>query len=614
MAEQLVTHERRLYPSRSGERIEEYVHALSQPPERLLDHSERAEVVAFENELINGSYQTHDGEIEHVHETRSLEVVVDTAKYLASRHEFTVEYFLTPEGKAKAASAGLELPEDESDESMLASLREQASTLDRKILADLAKASRTWTTEQFVEEFTTSNVTPDVTRVMVFDDTAKLRNTVQAYQAYRDFCLRVRRDMHRQPHPDITLQAKNDVVDIYLKAINGNLAGLYPDMLWAWDQAKIANDIQAMRDLREAWPGVGTIADARPEVRANFIRGLDYLRNGTAYDEDGRPTVINQELEELFGGDSPDLHERKEVLGGRFTPEEHERLSKIEFDADGMQAFCKDILAELGLLSAEPDSTYTKDRPHRAFDNLWQAIIREDISAMGAEDPEGVLEIPTSFKRSLTKATAPVGVIAGAAHEIAHIYQLNNARNNQGSLRLAMRVRGRSSLVLREAGSVYVEHLVQNELFGADRPDNPHYMRAMKVIEAGGGEKAAVKAFYESYQAANPEEPAASCIKIAESRVMRLCRRYGGYNSQPLNYAQTAAFVSAADGMSEQQRAQIFAEGAFDLPDMLKLHQYGLLSNAAEQFPVQKFCDIVERKLRKILEEQHEEDSRAIVS
>jgi hypothetical protein len=155
---------------------------------------------------------------------------------------------------------------------------------------------------------------------------------------------------------------------------------------------------------------------------------------------------------------------------------------------------------------------------------------------------------------------------------------------------------------------------VQDELFGADRPDNPHYMRAMKVIEAGGGEKAAVKAFYESYQAANPEEPAASCIKIAESRVMRLCRRYGGYNSQPLNYAQTAAFVAAADGMSEQQRAQIFAEGAFDLPDMLKLHQYGLLSNAAEQFPVQKFCDIVERKLRKILEEQHEEDSRAIVS
>lgn len=586
-----------------------YVAELSRPPEQLLDPTERSQVVAFENDLLAGSYRTTEGETAYAREERTLEEVANGAKYLASRHEMTAEYFLTPEGREQLAAIGADIASDATADEALRALRQVAGSTERKALAAIAKASRDWATGQIVGELTRGDESPDFTRAMVFDDTAKLRNTVQAFEAYRAFCLRVRRDVHSQAGGSKVYAAKSDITDIYLKAINGNLAGLYPDMLWAWDQAEAAGDAQAKRDLREVWPGVGTLAMARPSVRAHYVRGLDHIRNGTAYGEDGKPTAINQELEELFSGDSPDLHETGEVRGGRFTPEEHEKLSKIVFDAAGMQAFCKDILAELGLLSAEPDSTYSRDRPHRAHDGLWQVIIREGISAMGAEDPEGVLEIPASFRRSLTKATAPVGVIAGAAHEIAHIYQLNNARNNHGPLRLAMRVRGRSSLVLREAGSVYVEHLVQDDLFGAERPDSPHYMRAMQVIEAGGGEKAAIRAFYESYQAANQGESPESCIKVAESRVMRLCRRYGGYNSQPLNYAQTAAFVAAADTMTPVQRAQIFAEGAFDLPDMVKLHQYGLLSHDAELFPVDRFCAIVERKLHKLLEEQDSEEN-----
>ena len=65
--------------------------------------------------------------------------------------------------------------------------------------------------------------------------------------------------------------------------------------------------------------------------------------------------------------------------------------------------------------------------------------------------------------------------------------------------------------------------------------------------------------------------------------------------------------------MTEEQRAQIFAEGAFDLPDMVKLHQYGLLATGAVQFPAEQFCDIVERKLRKLLRSLDEESARTVV-
>lgn len=618
-----LTHEQpRLYPSRSGERIHEFVEKLSRPPETPLTPAQRERVILFEEQLIAGAYQRQADGIEvRAHEERSLERVVNEGKYLATRHEVTAEYFLTAEGREAARELGMvyddsvATPEDvllmlRTDGSADVSGEEQAKK--RKRLSTLAQQSREWATEELVRELTNDSSRPEFTRAMIFGDTAKLRNAVQSLEAYRTLCLQVHKDLSRA-EMDVELSAKHDIAELYLEAINGHLASLYPDMLWAWDQAAAAGDQKAKRDLREAWPGVERFATVSPLVRQHFIRALDQLRNGTAYDKDGHPTAINEELTTLFSGESPDLHETGEVRGGRFTAEEHAKLAKVVFDADGMQAFCKDILDELGLLSSEHESSYVKDRSSRAADGKWQVVQKPEASAMGAEDPEGVLEIPTKFKRSLTKVTAPVGVISGAAHEIAHIYQLNNARNNKGSLKLAMRVRGRSSLVAREAGGVYVEHLVQNELFGVTRPDSPHYMRALQIIEAGGGEKAAIRAFYESYQAANPTESPEASIKVAESRVMRLCRRYGGYNSQPLNYAQTAAFVAAADTMTEEQRAQIFAEGAFDLPDMAKLHQYGLLATGAVQFPAEQFCDIVERKLRKLLRSLDEESTRTVV-
>ena len=606
MSERQSTKDRQLFPPRSGEHIERFLDILSKPPERPLSEQERAQVSLFEAELMDGRYTTSSGDLLAAEEERSLEIVEKESSYLASRHEITVDYFLSPEGKQIAAENGLIVPESSSREDVLILVRRFASDLSseplsehRKSVKKLASASRAWAVGQLIDEMAKSQPeTPDFLRIMVFDDTAKLRNAVQSFEVYRSFCLKVRADLQRQQHTDNVVAAKHTVADIYTKVVNGKLAERYPDMLWAWDQAVACNDEDMKRELRMAWPAGEQLARVSPPVRQHYIRALDQLRNGTAY-ENGAPTAINQELRELFAP-SDDQHERQ-LSGGRFTPEECQRLAEIKLDAIGMQAFCKDILSELGLLSSESEATYYADRPHRAQDNKWQVVIIEGASAMGAEDPEGVLEIPASFNRNITKAPAPVGAAPGAAHEIMHIYQLENLRAVH-ALRLAGQLRGRSSLVLREAGGVYVEHMVQAELFGARRPDSPHYMNALSVLESGGGEKAAIRVFYEGYRKANPDEPLDECVKVAESRVMRLCRRYGGFNSQPLNYAQTAAFVGAADRMTDAQRRAVFAEGAFDLPDMVSLHQFGLLSDGGQQFPIEKFCDIVERKLRKMLE------------
>lgn len=590
---------KRIFDLRSGEQAEHYLDVLSASPETPLSDDEKQLVLDFENALIDGQYHGIDGVDIRTNETRGLEQVFGESKYLAARHEITSDYLCTPAGRESMQQLGMNPPEFVSVEQATEFIQGVAGFTDRNVLKALAKQSREWATKRITEEIQNLELSRDFSRVMVFDDTAKMRNTLQALGDYREFYLKVRKDLKHSGIDDLVGRTKRDISSLYLKIVNGKLAEIYPDALWAWDQARAAGSETEQRDLREAWPAGESLSGTNPLIRHHFIEALDHLRNGTSY-KNGLATSINHELRELFqdAQDNTEIHHP-----GRFNSEEYRRLGGVYLDAAGMQAFCKDILDELGLLSTESEDTYRPDRGERAADGKWQVVVRSEVSAMGAEDPEGVLEIPADFRRSITKPTAPVGVVPGAAHEIAHIYQLNNARNNGGSLRVASKIRGRSSLVLRESGSIWAESLVQSELFGVNRPYSPHYMRAMEVLESGGGEKLAIKAFSDSYRAANPSESFEDSVKIAESRVMRLCRRYGGYNSQPLNYAQTASFVERADRLSDEQAAMVFSEGSFDLPDMVMLHKYGLLNSNAECFPVDKFCDIVERKLRKLLGE-----------
>jgi hypothetical protein len=79
-----LTHEQpRLYLSRSGERIHEFVEKLSRPPETPLTPEQRERVILFEEQQIAGAYQRQaDGIDVRAHEERSLERVVNEGKYL----------------------------------------------------------------------------------------------------------------------------------------------------------------------------------------------------------------------------------------------------------------------------------------------------------------------------------------------------------------------------------------------------------------------------------------------------------------------------------------------------------------------------------------------------
>lgn len=590
------------YPLRSGEDVGFFVEALTRPPEKLLNEEERRDVLAFEHLLASGELVSHTGETLLVDSDRSIEEIWRHKSYARHKHEITLEYLFSPDAQAHREALGLDITEKTPIDDIGRYIRQHALNFDQSLLKDIAATSDQWSISQMQAELGDGGLKTEMTRMNVFSDIKVLAQTLQEYGAYRNFVAEASKDLERWDDSN-AVQAKKTIVQIYRKVLNGELATLYPDALAVWDQLAAGeneSESEEMNILRQAWPQGEKIAQLSYEQRREYILGLDRIRNGTTM-VDGRYTAISPALRTYFEQDVS----VEEIPQAEFSAEEVELLSSRRLDAYAMADYCRYILAELNLLSSESEQTYydSPHRSHRAADNKWQVIVRTDkrVTAMGVEDPPGTLEIPINFYRTLTKATAPVGVISGAAHEIKHIYQMDNLVKKGENLSLAQSVRGRSSLALREAGGVYTEQRIQERLFGVQRPDSPHYMKALDILEQGGTENDAVTAFYESYTRANPTEPFEARVKDSISRVKRLCRRYGGFNSQPLNYAQTALIVKEAELLDERQRALLFAEGAFDLSDMASLHEFGLLSGDPEEFPHERYVDLAKRWLEQEL-------------
>jgi len=155
---------------------------------------------------------------------------------------------------------------------------------------------------------------------------------------------------------------------------------------------------------------------------------------------------------------------------------------------------------------------------------------------------------------------------------------------------------------LREAGTLDTERQVQQRLFGRARPTNPHHLQAIKVLESGGTETDAVRAFFNSYLESNPSASRQTAAQAAVRGVKRTARRQGGFDSQPLDYAESTLIFKSVQRLDERVKNIIFAEGSLSLEDLSELYRFGLLdTQTAEDFPLDKMLDLTAGYIRKIL-------------
>ena len=615
-----VSQEARYIP-RIGENMDFVVDALQREPERPLNDSEKEALFAFENDLLSGVYRASSGDLEvaYLPDGKSILEVTDSYDSSANRHELSLDYFLTDSGKEALRSVGVIVDEDCSTEKIAHFMRRYAFDIGAEELKQLSVRSEENVASQLIEAVSEDRPIEDPTRIVVYSDTANLFMRADGFFTYRRFLTRIQKleDEHDDKLSNLAF-ARSAVIEMYKKRASAEIATLYPELLHVWGQAEEMDEVfraithQTLQKINPPISRLGPrfVANGRP-----IAVMLDRLRNGSSGQEYGGDTyrsygprsAVSEAVAALFDQQA----DRFEVLPGsepEFTPEEIDQLDLVKFDADQMQQFCKSILGALGKLSTEPESTFTPDRRQHAQDGLWQVVVRRDkaTSAMGAEEPEGILEIPAKFKRGMTKATAPVGVIPGAAHEITHIYQNDNARSAGGSLALASKLKGKRSLVMMESGAKLTERIIQARLFGRELPDSPHYTRAIQAIEVGAGEVEAIKTFYDSYRQQNPNSDPKDAASVAVSRVKRLIRRKGGFDSQALNYAETSVISSAAMKLPESVRNVLFSQAAFDTDDYVTLHNFDLLPQAVQPFPIEQYIKLVTPMLRAMLTERSE--------
>jgi hypothetical protein len=602
------SHVEGLYQRRAGEYLEHFVDILSSPPDRELTHEQKQAFIEFENGLMEGvASEFSQRQLSFkAEEELPLNELEDQTSYSQDRAQLSLDYFLTEAGQDDLTKLNV-LDDPVLDKVELAKLiRSKAIHIPKEILKKLQVDSEKYVDNQVAEAIAEGREIESPERIVVFSDGTKLVRRAKGMWGYKDFFKTVNRELNKdKDDANNLLVAKQSVLRMYRKKINSFLAALEPDLLDFWRQLEAMEDDHHKAVLQETvsmvWPPIDRVdTDQKSLSMKRFIVRLDRIRNGVSLDDRSKYTAIGRELEDFFNNGKPDPE--TEIPQPVFSPEEISVLDDIIFDAKGMQDFCKFLLGHVGKLSVEPDDTYDPDRPTRAKDGKWQVPIRQDVESMSAEDPPGALSIPFKFKRSLTKRTPPVGVIPGSLHEIKHIFQNDNHRNNTRGLKLGQLMKGKGSGVLREAGALDVERRVQQRLFGRQRPNNAHHLRAIKALENGGTEIDAIKAFFDSYRQSNPEATLNSAATAAVRGVKRTARRKGGFDSQALNYAESTLVFLSAQNLSEETRDIIFGEGAFGLDDLCELHRFGLLDkSSAQPYPLDELLSQTEEYMRKIL-------------
>jgi len=164
-----------LYLARSGENIDDSIALLSQEPAMPLEPDSKAEVLAYESELLTGRMQTTDGrqlQVEHA-EDKTLPEIVHGYKYKNRRHEITADFLLT--------DAGLELLGEHRPvnplnnvEEAATFIRSRALVMEADKLKTIAKKSEAFASEKIKQALLTGQEMADPTRVFVFEDVTQV--------------------------------------------------------------------------------------------------------------------------------------------------------------------------------------------------------------------------------------------------------------------------------------------------------------------------------------------------------------------------------------------------------------------------------------------------------
>lgn len=303
----------------------------------------------------------------------------------------------------------------------------------------------------------------------------------------------------------------------------------------------------------------------------NYYERLDYLQNGVSSNNDGVLTAIDSIILDKNESNKLEAAQESETAPEKplFLKEQCDALRSYMLTPQEMVGVYSNILKSANLLSSEDPSTWNPKRKERAADNLLQVVINPNNKTFAVDGISGAYKVP-SESRSLFDA-----ISVGGFHELEHVNQVQTDEVLSKDLRIA-KLKGKRVSMLRESGANFKQREAEKALFGKCKPVSLAYAKALQVIERGGEVFEATQAFYGQKIAEDSTIPKAVVAKEAADRVLRLTRG-GGFNSQPISYAEDSILDQELRLASPEVKARAVAVTSLDLVDQARLHKYGLL-------------------------------------
>jgi hypothetical protein len=496
-------------------------------------------------------------------------------------------YFYTPAGKDDLARVIAQRSNGSQTVTEVLHDIPAMGSLDATARQEMATRSLDWYKDtvaaRLAEDRSGDSEQPDIAPLAIDYEPVRLLDKLDDLQAYRRFYGEVWRDLQAQAVSPLR-DAKQTMLEIQWARVNNLIAELYPSALqlaWQFRRSNQSEQVQAYTArLAQTLPILRPILDRAMDetllqaANDRFLRRIDLLRNGAVRESDGQFSPISPELlalqTELTSGSPAETPEA-------VVPEQLlEVLSATTWNAGQLQELACAVLAERGKLSAYAATwKEVSKRDGWAADGLWQVVVSPKVDSLSVNTRKRVVFVPASFKRSLTQSS-PAGALAVEAHEQKHVDQAEYQQELGAVLPIA-RIRGRRAVTGLEAGGIHEERSML-ALFGGVRPTDTRYLRMMQVKLRGGTQTEAARAFYDAYVAGRTlsADAYAKARRLAADRMLRLYR-YGGHNSQPLDYAKQELERRAADHLDERAR-EVFMliSGSFALGDGVRLRRAGL--------------------------------------
>lgn len=561
-----------MYGERSGVGVEADVQTLLSPPEIELDDSERQVVAQFAQGLFDGyiddGLKVHDRVREAAGKApRSLEAI-NRMSTVSAHNTFYMDYFNTPEGLREIASVGLVSDTEDADD----------IGYDAMLSANSRDAYIETLESYLKQDPENDSLQPEPKVFTHIRDPDKILDKAEMIQAYRRYYRQVRRAVKDGDDNEYIQQIKHVLLDVHMRKANGMMATAYPTLLNLASQLHKTPDSPEKDSQYERLRHIAPAAEY--SVRANdpgqykeaFVSGLDLVRNGAAWSEDGKTlqpisrevVVLAAELDAGMG----DVVPPEASLPTELIAE----LTDIRWDAGQLKIFLEAVLSDWELLSTEHiDWQGVRKRSGAAKDNGWQVVVTPKRQSMAVDGIKKAIFVPQLFDRGLIQK-GETGALPLAAHELEHVLQTEYDQVLANFMPLA-RLKGRNNSAMREMGGIMTERVLRGML-GQDRSVGVTYLRGLQTKLAGGNRVQAARSFLE---ATDSESPMSRRIHVAGKNILRLYRQ-GGHDSQALNYTEQELILRGLQSLpAEQVMAIATAGGSFSLRDSAELHRVGLL-------------------------------------